>query len=185
MLITGFYLSSDHPFQVYYKVRRLILSQSAMVCYYKVRQFYYKVRQNMDVAIEPWKGWANVFTFWCYACAKNHPKNIMVIVPRFVWYLPHNYTIHREYFMESAGVRYLRTSCWRIRNRTSERSERVRFLIQKQWVRKYRLRFFSVSLYLRFDFRVCNFFFLFVILAGPHLCDVAFSDYSIFLRLTW
>ena len=31
--------------------------------------------------------------------------------------------------MESAGVRYLRTSCWRIRNRTSERSERVRFLI--------------------------------------------------------
>ena len=35
-------------------------------------------------------------------------------------------------------VRYLRTSCWRIRNRTSERSERVRFLIQKQRVRKYR-----------------------------------------------
>ena len=53
MLITGFYLSSDHPFQVCYKVRQLILLQSAMVCYYKVRQFYYKVRQNMDVAIEP------------------------------------------------------------------------------------------------------------------------------------
>ena len=48
------YLSSDHPFQVYYKVRQvfykvrqLILLQSAMVCYYKMRQlFYYKVRQN-------------------------------------------------------------------------------------------------------------------------------------------
>ena len=30
---------------------------------------------------------------------------------------------NREYFTERAGVRYLRTSCWRIRNRTSERSE--------------------------------------------------------------
>ena len=28
-------------------------------------------------------------------------------------------TEYREYFMESAGVRYVRTSCWRIRNRTS------------------------------------------------------------------
>ena len=32
--------------------------------------------------------------------------------------------MYREYFMESAGVR--------IRNQTSDRSERVRFLIQKQ-----------------------------------------------------
>ena len=40
------YLSSDHLFQVYYKVRQVFLLQSAMVCYYKVRQlFYYKVRQ--------------------------------------------------------------------------------------------------------------------------------------------
>ena len=50
--------------------------------------------------------------------------------------------IYREYFMESAGLRYLRTSCWRIRNRTSERSQRVRFLIQKQRVRKYRTKHF-------------------------------------------
>ena len=26
------YLSSDHPFQVYYKVRQLVLLQNAMVC---------------------------------------------------------------------------------------------------------------------------------------------------------
>ena len=40
------YLSSNHLFQVYYKVRQLFLLQSVMVCYYKVRQFfYYKVRQ--------------------------------------------------------------------------------------------------------------------------------------------
>ena len=31
--------------------------------------------------------------------------------------------------MESAGVRYLHTSCFCIRNRTSERSERVRFIL--------------------------------------------------------
>ena len=52
------------------------------------------------------------------------------------------YVVYREYFMESAGVRYLRTNCWRIRNRTSERSERVKFLIQKQRVRKYRTKHF-------------------------------------------
>ena len=47
------YLSSDHLFQVYYKVRQVLLQsatafllQSAMICYYKVRQlFYYKVLQ--------------------------------------------------------------------------------------------------------------------------------------------
>ena len=47
------YLSSDHLFQVYYKVRQVLLQsatafllQSAIVCYYKVRQlFYEKVRQ--------------------------------------------------------------------------------------------------------------------------------------------
>ena len=40
------YLSSNHLFQVYYKARQLFLLQSAMVCYYKVRQlYYYKVRQ--------------------------------------------------------------------------------------------------------------------------------------------
>ena len=46
------YWSSDHPFQVYYKVRQLtiILLQSAKSVitkcesYYKVRQFYHKVR---------------------------------------------------------------------------------------------------------------------------------------------
>ena len=32
------YLAFDHPFKVYYKVRQLILLQSAMVCYNKVRQ---------------------------------------------------------------------------------------------------------------------------------------------------
>ena len=49
---------------------------------------------------------------------------------------------HIDYFMESASVRYLRTSCWRIRKRTSERSKRVSFLIQKQRVRKYRTKHF-------------------------------------------
>ena len=32
------YFSSDHPFRVYYKVRQVLL-QSAMICYYEVRQF--------------------------------------------------------------------------------------------------------------------------------------------------
>ena len=38
------YLSSDHLFKVYYKVRQRFLLQSTIVCYYKVRQFYYKER---------------------------------------------------------------------------------------------------------------------------------------------
>ena len=38
--------------------------------------------------------------------------------------------LNTEYFMESVCVRYLRTSGSSIGNRTSERSERVRILIQ-------------------------------------------------------
>ena len=50
------YLSSDHLFQVYYKVRQLFLLQSATSVitkcdrYYKVWQFYYKVRQVLQSA---------------------------------------------------------------------------------------------------------------------------------------
>ena len=51
--------------------------------------------------------------------------------------------------MASAGVRYLHTSCFCIRNWTSERSERVRFLIQKQRVGKYRAKHFSCGIVLR------------------------------------
>ena len=40
------YLSSDHLFQVYYKVRQVLLQSATAFFYYKVRQlFYYKVRQ--------------------------------------------------------------------------------------------------------------------------------------------
>ena len=53
---------------------------------------------------------------------------------------------HGEYFMESADVLYLCTSCWRIRNRTSERSEQVRFLIQKQRGHKYRTKHFPCGI---------------------------------------
>ena len=44
--VTSTLASFYHLFQLDYKVRQLFLLQSAMVCYYKVRQlFYYKVRQ--------------------------------------------------------------------------------------------------------------------------------------------
>ena len=54
------------------------------------------------------------------------------------------------------NVRYLHMSCWRIRKRTSERSERVSFLVQKQRVRKYRTKHFPccnlfISYLLRFS----------------------------------
>ena len=39
--------------------------------------------------------------------------------------------------MESARVRYLHTSCWHIRNRTSKRSGRVSFLIQYKYRTKH------------------------------------------------
>ena len=58
----------------------------------------------------------------------------------------HSSVLHREYFMESAGVRYLRTSCWHIRNRSSEHSKQVIFLIQKQRVRKYRTKHFPCGI---------------------------------------
>ena len=53
--------------------------------------------------------------------------------------------LHRDYFMASACVREFHTSWWSIWNRTSERSERVRFLIQNQRVSKSRTKRFPCS----------------------------------------
>ena len=52
---------------------------------------------------------------------------------------------YRDYFMESAYVRDFHTSWWSIWNRTSERSERVRFLIQNQRAGKSRTKRFPCS----------------------------------------
>ena len=53
--------------------------------------------------------------------------------------------------MESADVRYLRTR-FCIRNRTSECSERVRFLIRQQLVRKYH----TPALSMKYSLYMCN-----------------------------
>ena len=54
--------------------------------------------------------------------------------------------LYREYFMERAGVRYLRTRCFCIRNLTRSLRSLVRFLIQKQRVRKYRTKHFPCGI---------------------------------------
>ena len=56
-----------------------------------------------------------------------------------------SHIINRDYFMESACVRDFHTSWWSIWNRTSERSKRVRFLIQNQRVWKSRTKRFPCS----------------------------------------
>ena len=60
---------------------------------------------------------------------------------------------YRDYFMESARVRDFHTSWWSIWNRTSERSERVRFLILHQRVWKSRTK----------RFPCCNLFILYIL----------------------
>ena len=55
--------------------------------------------------------------------------------------------------MESAGVRYLRTSCFCIRNLTRSLHSLVRFLIRQQLVRKYRTPALSMKYSLS---TVCN-----------------------------
>ena len=67
------------------------------------------------------------------------------VVRMCLWRVMSTKMINREYFMESAGVRYLHTICWRIRTRTSERNERMRFLIQKR-VGKYRTKHFTCGI---------------------------------------
>ena len=64
-----------------------------------------------------------------------------------------NFTENIDYFMESARVRYLRKSCWRIRKLTRSLRSLVRFLIQKQRVRKYRTKHFPC----------CNLFILYLL----------------------
>ena len=77
------------------------------------------------------------------------------------WVLPkgcsHSLTSNIDHFMESARVRYLRTSYWRIRKRTSDRSKRVSFLIQKQRVRKYHTKHFPC----------CNLVILYILRFSP------------------
>ena len=60
---------------------------------------------------------------------------------------------YKDYFMESARLRYLRRSCWRIRKLTRSLCLLVRFLIQKQRVRKYRTKHFPC----------CNLFILYLL----------------------
>ena len=74
-------------------------------------------------------------------------------------------------------VRYLRTRCFCIRNRTSERSERVRFLIRQQLERKYRTPALSMkySLYsppIWFFFLILSMLYLlFSRIAAPLACS--------------
>ena len=55
------YLSSDHLFQVYYKVRQLFLLQSAMVCYYKVRQV---LLQSVTILLQSATGITNCDNYY-------------------------------------------------------------------------------------------------------------------------
>ena len=77
--------------------------------------------------------WEKKLYFWC-------------LWKQFIRSVTDRHFMYIEYFMESAGVRYLHTSCWYIRNRTSEHSEWVRFLIKKQRVRKYRTKHFPCGI---------------------------------------
>ena len=82
-----------------------------------------------------------------------------------------HYLEYRGYFMESARVRYFHTSWWGIWNRTSERSERVRFLILYQRVWKSCTKCFPC----------CNFFILYI-LRFSHLILLCEKVFWIFLR---
>ena len=56
-----------------------------------------------------------------------------------------------DYFMESVRVRYLCRSCWRIRKRMSQRSERVSLLIQKQRTKQFPYCHLFILFLLRFS----------------------------------
>ena len=116
------------------------------ICYiYPSTYTYYWLKNTLISSFRT----ALILSIFGHATLKNYVSAVI--------YSP----IYREYFMESAGVRYLRTSCWRIRNRTSERSERVRFLIQKQRVRKYRTKHFPCGIV--FIIYILRFKFLFIV----------------------
>ncbi len=56
------------------------------------------------------------------------------------------YQLYTECFMESASVRFLRTSWWSIRNRKSELSEQVEISDTNQQLRKYRTKHFPCGI---------------------------------------
>ena len=83
--------------------------------------------------------------------------------------------VNIDYFMESARVRCLRTSCKRIRNRTSEHSERVRFLHDtKQRVRKHRAKHFPC----------CNLFILYILrFFRPEHVHIALKCFIVIMKV--
>ena len=93
-----------------------------------------------------------------FCCKRKHDLNLIAfyeLIFHFTLEQPLSCVINRDYFMESACVRDFHTSWWSIWNRTSERSERVRFLIQNQRVWKSRTKRFPccnlfISYILRF-----------------------------------
>ena len=78
--------------------------------------------------------------------------------------------IYRDYFMESASVRDFHTSWSSIWNWTSERSERVRFLIYHQRVWKSRTK----------RFPCCNLFISYILrLSQPQICILALDKFEL------
>ena len=83
-------LSSDHPLQVYYKVRHLILLQSRMVCYYNVRQVLQSATERFD-----------------HQSCVNRPNSVHGILafPAFIWpvvcYMPGKIVNMNRYISKS------------------------------------------------------------------------------------
>ena len=71
-----------------------------------------------------------IFYMWEYGCRHVNEHDVRYFCLLIYFFS----TTYRDYFMESARVRDFHTRWWSIWNRTSERSERVRFLIQNQRV---------------------------------------------------
>ena len=98
-----------------------------------------------------WCGYYSLF----YLPSRKYLKQLLIIITCNSIFLSCfcTCTRYRDYFMERAYIRDFHTSWWSIGNWTSERSERVRFLIQNQRVWKSRTK----------RFPCCNLFILYMV----------------------
>ena len=100
---SGVFLSSDHPFQVYYKVRQFFITKCNK-CYYKVRQVLQSVTILLQRAIGIAKCdrrslhlsrlAATVFTSShdCHFAGSTHKKNLKYLDQNYTA----NFTVHRN-----------------------------------------------------------------------------------------
>ena len=98
----------------------------ALTCFFVLQRFlcFIASRYCMFFILGNPVNWYGIFKGKsCWAVGYCEWFELLWPIRNRLFMCPCKFSVNREYFMESAGVRYLHTSCWRIRNLTRSISD--------------------------------------------------------------